>query len=93
MNARIPWLALAAAMVLGGGCGPQGEEAAEADENAPAMADVARAVATAQAIWGKPAAADSILAAHGLTRAGFDSLMYTVAADPALARAYAESMR
>lgn len=93
MNARIRWLALGTAMVLVGGCGPRGEEPAEAEGTAPVMAEVDRAVATAQAIQAKPAATDSILAAHGLTRAGFDSLMYAVAADPALARAYAEGMR
>ena len=93
MNGRVRWWALGAAMLLAGGCGPRGEEAAEAEGNSSVMAEVDRAVATAQAIQAKPAAADSILAAHGLTRAGFDSLMYAVAADPALALAYAEGMR
>jgi hypothetical protein len=50
------------------------------------------AVVTAQAMQAKPTATDSILGAHGLTRAGFDSLMYDVAADPALARTYADAM-
>lgn len=47
----------------------------------------------ARAIQANPAATDSILAAHRLTGAGFDSLMYDVAADSALARAYTEAMR
>jgi hypothetical protein len=93
MNAPIRWLALGTAMALAGGCGSRGEGAAEAEGIAPVMAEVDRAVATARAIQAEPAATDSILAAHGLTRAGFDSLMYAVAADPALARAYAEGVR
>jgi hypothetical protein len=54
---------------------------------------VDQAVALAQAIRAMPGAADSILAAHGLTRPGFDSLMYAIAADSAMARAYTEAIR
>ena len=45
--------------------------------------DVARAVTIARAIEANPAAIDSILTAHGLTRAGLDSMMYAIAADSA----------
>ena len=54
---------------------------------------VARAVAVARGIEANPAAADSILSANGLTAAGLDSLMYTIAEDSALAAAYATAMR
>lgn len=57
------------------------------------MTPVARAVAVAQAVRAQPNAADSILAAHGLTRDEFDSLMYDIAADSALAGTYAEAIR
>ncbi len=93
MNARIRALACGTALILAAACSRPGEEAASAPSGVPALSAVDRAVATAQAIQAKPAAADSILAAHGLTRAGFDSLMYEVAADPALAQAYTEAMR
>jgi hypothetical protein len=59
---------------------------------APTRSDVDPAVAVAQAIKANPAATDSILAAHGLTRDGLDSLMYDVAADARRARAYTEAM-
>jgi hypothetical protein len=79
------------------GCGT--EQQAET-ETAPAVAEadalppaVARAVAVARGIAANPAAADSILAAHGLTAAGLDSLMYTIAEDSALAAAYNNAMR
>jgi hypothetical protein len=50
-------------------------------------------VAVARAIQVAPPAADSVLAAHGFTRAGFDALLYDIAVDSALARAYAEGIR
>lgn len=56
-------------------------------------ADVALAVRLARAIQATPAAADSILAANGVTRTGLDSLMYTIAADPAKAAAYDAALR
>lgn len=56
-------------------------------------ADVALAVRLARAIQATPAAADSILAANGVTRAGLDSLMYAIAADPAKAAAYDAALR
>jgi len=88
------WLALGTAVFLLAGCGSRTEEAAEtAGGRDPAMAQVDRAVVTARAIQADPAAVDSILRAHGLTRPGFDSLLYAVAADPTLAQAYVEGMR
>lgn len=55
--------------------------------------DVQRAVTVARAIEADPAALDSILAAHGLSRAGLDSLMYAIAADSAKAAAYSAALR
>jgi hypothetical protein len=93
MNARTRWLALGAALILAAACSrPEGNASGE-PRGASTTTAVDRAVAVARAIQANPAAADSILAAHGLTRAGFDSLMYDVAADSALARAYTEAIR
>ena len=55
--------------------------------------DVALAVDLARAVEANPAAADSILAAHQLTRAGLDSLMFAIAADSAKAAAYSAALR
>ncbi len=107
MNARIRRSALVATLTLTAACdrpqAPAAEvEAAPAVEAAQAMdterggvslADLDRSVTTARAMRGMPGAADSILAANGFTRPGFDSLMYAIAADSALARAYTESIR
>jgi len=106
MNTRIRLVALGAALALAAACGPPkadatpaGAAAAPAAETvaatnptaAPALVD--HAVALARAIRAMPGAADSILGAHGLTRPGFDSLMYAIAADSAMARAYTEAIR
>jgi len=99
MNARIRGLALLAALTLAAACGrpeaPPAEaaEAMDTESGGVSLADLDRSVTVAQAIRATPGAADSILAAHGLTRPGFDSLMYAIAADSALARAYTESIR
>ncbi len=93
MNPRIRFVALATGLTLAAACSRPGGESAGAGGGASAMAAVDHAVAAANAIRANPAAADSILAAHGLTRARFDSLMYEVAADPALARAYTQAIR
>jgi hypothetical protein len=72
------------------------EQALMSDERAaPAdlPPDVAHAVAVARAIEANPTRVDSILAAHGLTRAGLDSLMYAIAADSAKAAAYTAALR
>jgi hypothetical protein len=93
MNARIRWSALGTALILVAACSRPGGQTADAAGGSSAMPVVDRAVVVARAIQANPAATDSILGAHGLTRVGFDSLMYDVAADSALARAYTEAMR
>ncbi|MHB1192975.1 MAG: hypothetical protein ACYC6F_07985 [Longimicrobiales bacterium] len=105
MNARIRRSALLAALILAAACGrPEAPAADEAPpvETAQAMdterggvslSDLDRGVTTARAMREMPGAVDSILAANGFTRPGFDSLMYAIAADSALARAYTESIR
>ena len=59
--------------------------AAQAAAPTGQIAGLAAQVAASQAELGDRA--------HGLTRPGFDSLLYAVAADPTLAQAYAEGMR
>lgn len=99
MNAHIRGLALLAAVTMAAACGRPEAPAAEApgarvtESGGVSLADLDRSVTVARAIRAMPNAADSILAANGLTRPGFDSLMYAIAADSALARAYAESIR
>lgn len=90
MNARVSGLAFGSVLILGAACGRAPDQAAR---RAPVETAADRAVIVARAIRANPAAADSILAAHGLTRAGLDSLMYEIAADSALARAYTEATR
>ncbi|HET9515509.1 MAG TPA: hypothetical protein VFO95_16375 [Gemmatimonadales bacterium] len=96
MNPRLRAVALGLMTIVAVGCSRPGPEAAGGAGDAggaspPTVVD--RAAAVAHAIQADTAAADSILAAHGLTRAGLDSLMYEIAADSALARAYAEAIR
>ncbi len=105
MSARIRRSALLAALTLAAACGrpeaPAAEEAPaveaaqamDAERGGVSLADLDRSVTTARAMREMPGAADSILAANGFTRPGFDSLMYAIAADSALARAYTESIR
>ena len=50
--------------------------------------EVRRAVAVAREIRSAPDSAARALATHGLTRAGLDSLLYRIAADPRLAALY-----
>lgn len=66
---------------------------ADARPAADLPSDVQRAVTVARAIEANPAAVDSILSAHGLTRPGLDSLMYAIAADSAKAAAYSAALR
>lgn len=68
-------------------------ESRDAARGVVSLADLDRGVTVARAIRAMPDAADSILAAHGLTRSGLDSLMFAIAADSALARAYAEAIK
>ena len=90
MNARMRGVALGSILILGASCSRTPESAAAGIH---ATTPVDRAVAVARAIRADPAAADSILAAHGLTRSGLDSLMYDIAADSTLARVYSEANR
>lgn len=97
MNARSRRLILGSALALLAGCGGPEQAVPGASTGAPLGAPTESqpdpAIAVAQAIRANPAGTDSILVAHGLTRDGFDSLMYDVAADAQRARAYAEAMR
>ena len=105
MSARMRGSALLAALTLAAACGRQEAPAAEVapaveasqamdtERGGVSLADLDRSVTTARAMRATPGAADSILAANGFTRPGFDSLMYAIAADSALARAYTESIR
>ncbi len=80
----------AAVLIACGESQPAADQAAQEMTSPPAwVGSVAR---VANAIERTPAAADSILAANDMTRAAFDSLMYEVAADPALTAAY-EALR
>lgn len=68
-------------------CGEAPEtEADPMSEAAPGWVDSVAMVANA--IEARPAAADSILAAHEMSRARLDSLLYQIAGDPALTDAY-----
>lgn len=60
---------------------------------APVSPDVTLALTVADGIQAAPAMADSILQANGLTRAGFDSLLYKIAADSTLSAQYAAGRR
>lgn len=90
---------LAVLGVAGLACGetPDREAGMDAPDTAmaPASADTAAVpawvedvAAVADAIEQRPGAVDSVLEAHGMTRARFDSLIYVVAADPTLTAAY-----
>jgi len=93
MSGRMQGLGIGLILVLAGACSPPAEEFTAVDRGSGVMMPVDRAIAVARAIQAAPAAADSILGAHGLTRAGLDSLLYAIAADSTLARAYTEAMR
>jgi hypothetical protein len=84
MTTRMLMLAYAVSLMAACGRSGGGSKAAEQPPT-----DVQVAVAVAQAISAAPTKVDSILSAHGLTHAGLDSLMYTIAADSAKAAAYA----
>lgn len=94
MSNRMLMLAYAVSLIAacGGGSGSKAPEqqtsATPAAVQTAPPADVQLAVVVAQAISATPTKVDSILSAHGLTHAGLDSLMYTIAADSAKAAAY-----
>lgn len=96
MIGRMLALGCAASLVAAcGGGGSGGRPAEQQQASTPAAgqaavsADVQLAVTVARAIDAAPAKVDSVLSAHGLTRAGLDSLMYAIAADSAKSAAYA----
>ena len=98
MTARIQWGVTAGiVLAVASGCTDSGDDVADpshtADATRTVSASVDRAVTVARAVRVSPAAADSILSAHGLSRNGLDALMYEIASDSALARAYAEGIR
>ena len=89
VNTRV---ALVAAFALA--CGGSGERQEQsrlpaAQPVAALPADVQQAITVANAMATAPHAADSVLAAHGFTQEGFDSLMYAIALDSAKSAAYA----
>ncbi|MFO7892561.1 MAG: hypothetical protein R6U63_02405 [Longimicrobiales bacterium] len=87
LRRALPTLALLALFTA---CGDTADRPAETEEAAvPGWVD--NVAAAANAIQLQPEATDSILAAHGMTRMVFDSLIYEVAADPALTDAYQEA--
>jgi len=73
----------------GGGERPATEGAGAATQAVAVPAEVQTALAVARGIQAAPQRSDSILAANGLTPAGFDSLMYRIAGDSALRAAFA----
>ena len=54
---------------------------------------VTQVAAVAHTITQAPAAVDSILEAHAMTRARFDSLMFEIAMDPGLTEAFEAARR
>ena len=85
-----------AAGLIVGACGGQragttaGASGASGETEQPSVpADVQTAVAVARGVEAFPNRSDSVLAANGLTPAGFDSLMYRIAADSAMRAAFA----
>jgi hypothetical protein len=83
-------LLAAAALVACGDSEPASDQAAQQPADPPSwVGTVAR---VANAIERTPAAADSILTANNMTRMALDSLLYDIAADPALTAAY-EALR
>lgn len=68
-------------------CSPkrEGSDTTAATSNDPVQV----AVAVKHGIDAAPAKADSVVSAHGLTPAGYDSLMYRIASDSALRAQYA----
>ena len=72
--------------------GNTADTAAPRTAAAPAVPpEVQKAAAVRSGIAAAPDKADSVLAANGLTIAGFDSLMYRIAADSALRAAFASA--
>jgi hypothetical protein len=80
----------AVALLAASACAKPDQPArAAASTTAPAGDRAQTAALTANAIAARPAAADSILKAHGYTPDGFQKLMYEIAADSAMSAEYA----
>lgn len=83
------------ALILSGialaACGSENTETMEmkAEATSPVSAEVTQALTIANGIEAAPAMVDSILQANNLTRAGFDSLLFKIAADSTLSAQYA----
>jgi len=93
MNTRLLAAVFGMALLAGGACRGTERDGAGTASRDTLTTRFDRAVAVARAVKGHPAATDSVLAAHGFTRAGFDSLMYEIAADSQQSRAYSEAIR
>jgi hypothetical protein len=63
-------------------------EPAPAPTDAPLPEQVQKAVGIAAELAAQPDEADEVLAKHGMTREGFESLMYEIAASSELSQAY-----
>jgi hypothetical protein len=72
---------------------PDTAAAAASPATSTELTDVDKAVAVERGIQAAPTKADSVLAAHGLTAAGFDSLMYRIASDSSMRAALATARR
>ena len=82
-------LALMMGLVLSGCGGDAPRESAEPAGGTTTEGSIeVRAAAIADAIEANPAAADSILAAHGMSRDSFETLLFEIAADAAANRLY-----
>jgi len=101
MNRMLPFIAAAIALAAcrkadreaGNPAQDTAQSAAAASPAASLPPDVALAVEIARAVQANPSAADSVLAAHRLSRAGLDSLVYAIAADSTKAAAYSAALR
>ena len=82
---------LLASLVTLAACG--GAPDAEPPEAEAVSPDVTLALAVARGVEAAPAAVDSVLIANGLTRTGFDSLLYRIAEDGTLSAQYTAGRR
>lgn len=74
-------------------CARDASENAGSTSAASEMDRATSAAAVSNAIAANPAAADSILRAHGYTTADFERLMYDIASDSAMSARYAAAKR
>lgn len=69
-------------------CGEKPEAQPEMPAAPTMSAEVTLALTVSEGIQAAPAMADSILQANGLTRAGFDSLLFKISTDSTLSAQY-----